>query len=513
MLFIDIVFDAKFFFEFNFLILTLLFIISSVIVYFTKFLSNQKLNNSSIYGVIKMIIVITLIVSFFSHIIGFWAYFHNSYKYTLDIFSDTKLLNNHLINISYHNCETNLILYYISNNLNLNVSLDFFGYVLITLAYIVGLISLLTLDSRLYWNNIRYLLTFNLFIIIIYIYSSVSNILVFFMCYELLLIPSFLIVYFVSPSRRAIQASLYFIIWTQLGSVLVLIAISYILSISGIYNFSDLKYFNFTNSESTIIVWLLFLGFGIKVPIWPFHYWITKTHVEAPSGFSVYLSGFLVKTALYGFYKLNTCIFIDVDSSIFIAICIMGVIDSSLKMWGQTDLKKLVAYGTIQEMNLIYLTFCWGDSYAILGGIIFTITHALLSALMFFIVDCVYRRFHTRSILEVSGILHITPNLGLAILFMLIFFSGLPGTIKFISEFYIFSGLLEFSPTICFFLMLVANVLGLIGFSKAWFNSVFGMPKKNTKYLPLDLTIKESYIILYCFLLLFLISYCAFLFF
>jgi NADH:ubiquinone oxidoreductase subunit 4 (subunit M) len=86
---------------------------------------------------------------------------------------------------------------------------------------------------------------------------------------------------------------------------------------------------------------------------------------------------------------------------------------------------------------------------------------------MFFVVDCVYRRFHSRSILEVNGILHVTPNLGVAILFMLIFFSGLPGTIKFISEFYIFSGLLEFSPTSCFILMFVANVLGLIGFSKS----------------------------------------------
>lgn len=62
----------------------------------------------------------------------------------------------------------------------------------------------------------------------------------------------------------------------------------------------------------------------------------------------------------------------------------MGVIDSSLKMWGQTDLKKLVAYGTIQEMNIIYLAFCWGDAYSILGGILFTATHAFLSALMFF---------------------------------------------------------------------------------------------------------------------------------
>lgn len=513
MLFLDILFDAKILLEFNFILLLLLFVISSMIIYFTKTISNQRLNNYSIYGIIKIIIITTLIISFLSHLISFWAYLHNTYNYTLDIFSDTKLLNNYTIDIYIWDPKINTILYNASNYLNLNVSLDFFGFTLILLAYIIGLISLLTLDSRLYWNNIRYLLTFNLFLLIVYVYASVSNILIFFMCYEFLLLPSFLIVYFVSPSRRAIQASLYFVIWTQLGSVLVLIAVSYILSITGLYNFSDLKYFNFSNTESTIIVWLLFIGFGIKVPIWPFHYWITKTHVEAPSGFSIYLSGFLVKTALYGFYKLNTCIFTDIDSSIFIAVCIMGVIDSSLKMWGQTDLKKLVAYGTIQEMNLIYLTFCWGDSYAILGGIIFTITHALLSALMFFIVDCIYRRYHTRSILEVNGILHITPNLGLAILFMLIFFSGLPGTIKFISEFYIFSGLLEFSPTICFTLMFVANVLGLIGFSKAWFNSVFGMPKKNTKYLPLDLTIKESYIILYCFFLLFIISYCFFLFF
>lgn len=144
----------------------------------------------------------------------------------------------------------------------------------------------------------------------------------------------------------------------------------------------------------------------------------------------------------------------------------MGVIDSSLKMWGQTDLKKLVAYGTIQEMNIIYLTFCWGDSYAVLGGMLFSLTHAFLSTLMFFLVDCIYRRFHTRSIVEINGILHVAPNLGVSILFMLIFFSGIPGTIKFICEFYIFNGLLEISPSLCFILMFIANVVGLVGFSK-----------------------------------------------
>jgi NADH-quinone oxidoreductase subunit M len=108
----------------------------------------------------------------------------------------------------------------------------------------------------------------------------------------------------------------------------------------------------------------------------------------------------------------------------------------------------------------------FGDSFAICAGMLFTVTHAFLSALMFFIVDCIYRRYHSRSVVEVSGILHLTPNLGVSILVMCIFFAGLPGTIKFISEFYIFSGLLSVSIFSCVILMFLANVFGLIGFSK-----------------------------------------------
>jgi len=496
------IYFSKFLMEFNLYFLLFTFIISSIIFYLAKYSVALKLNQTSLYNILKWFNITMILVSFFIHIITFWVYCVEMNKYTLTIFSDLNLYNVHSIKYGINK--------YLPLITKLNI--DFFGLIILTLAYIVGFISLLALDTRLYWKNTKYIFSFNIFLLIVYLYVTVSNILIFFMCYEMLLIPSFLIVYFVSPSRRAIQASLYFVIWTQLGSLLVLIAISYMINISNTYEFSNLKYFNFTSSESTIISSLLFLGFGFKAPIWPFHYWLTKTHVEAPSGFSIYLSGFLVKTALYGFYKLNTSLFIDVNSSIFIAICIMGVIDSSLKMWGQTDLKKLVAYGTIQEMNIIYLAFCWGDSYAILGGILFSATHAFLSALMFYIVDCVYRRFHTRSLIEINGILHITPNLGIAIIFMLIFFSGIPGTIKFISEFYIFSGLLESSPSVCLLLMLVANVFGLIGFSKVWFNAVFGMPKKHTEYLPLDLSFKELYIILYCFLFLFLFSYFSYIF-
>jgi len=181
----------------------------------------------------------------------------------------------------------------------------------------------------------------------------------------------------------------------------------------------------------------------------------------------MYLSGFLVKTALFGFYKLINILGSELNSVFFSSICLLGVIDASLKMWGQTDIKKLVAYGTIQEMNLIYLTFCWGDSSNILSGILFCLTHSFLSVLMFFLVDCTYRRYFSRSVIELSGILQKTPNLAISIIFMCIFYSGIPGTLKFSSEFYIFSSFLEIAPFSSILVIFIANFLGIVGFSKS----------------------------------------------
>lgn len=140
-------------------------------------------------------------------------------------------------------------------------------------------------------------------------------------------------------------------------------------------------------------------------------------------------------------------------------------------------------------------------------GILFSATHAFLSALMFFIVDCIYRRYRTRSIIEVNGILHLTPNLGIAIILMVVFFAGLPGTIKFISEFYLFSAFSEISPSACFLLMFIANVCGLIGFSKCWFNSIFGTNRNYTNFQLIDLTIKEILIIGFSLYFLFFFSF------
>ena len=227
----------------------------------------------------------------------------------------------------------------------------------------------------------------------------------------------------------------------------------------------------------------------------------------------MYLSGFLVKSAVYGFYKITNLIGGNINTTIFITICIVGILDASLKMWAQTDLKKLVAYGTVQEMNLIFLAFCWGDSNAIIGGILFSTTHGALSALMFYIVDCIQRRFNSRSLIEISGILQLTPMLGISIVNMCVLYAGLPGTLKFTCEFYIFCGLFELTPVLTIFIFFVANVIGLIGFSKCWFDAVFGMNLKNHKINPLDLNIKELFLIYIPILFLFVFVFFSNIFF
>ena len=378
------------------------------------------------------------------------------------------------------------------------LSIDLFGIVILFLSYFVGILSLLALDTRIFWKNMKYLFFLNYFILLVFFFVFSTNILLFFLFYELLLVPSFLVVYFISPSRRSIQASLYFLIWTQIGSFLVLLSVVFMVNKVGNTEFANVSSYPFSYYDCIYIYILLFLGFGFKVPIWPFHYWLTKTHVEAPAGFSMFLSGFLVKTALYGFYKITSFLSFDVNTAFYITICIVGVVDASFKMWGQTDLKKLVAYGTIQEMNLIYLALCWGDNNLVVGGILFSITHGALSTLMFYIVDCIQRRYNSRSIIEVSGILHLTPMLGISIITMCIIYSGIPGTIKFTSEFYIFCNLFEITPTITIILFFITNVIGLIGFSKCWFNSTFGVFNKNYKLAPYDLNYKELYIIYTC---------------
>ena len=227
----------------------------SYIIYFF-FYKNQYQNilkHDTVYNLVKLSLLITLGLSFIFFIL-FLYFFYTFFIYinNYNIFNSYTISPKIFINFYFYWFE---------------FSVDFFGIILLFLAYFVGILSLMALDNRIFWKNIKYLFSMNIFIIIVYFYVFSTNLLLFFLFYEFLLIPSFLIVYYISPSRRAIQASLYFLIWTQIGSFLVLIMVAYLVSVTGTSNFSDINLYNFSYTESFFVYLFLFLGFGFKVPL------------------------------------------------------------------------------------------------------------------------------------------------------------------------------------------------------------------------------------------------------
>jgi len=178
-------------FNFYFLFFSLLIIL--VFFFFSKISNLQSFfKNIFIFSYIKFYLKISLLISFFIHFIIFLLYINIANYYTnLLYFNDYLLLPNQIILTNLFDIKL--------FNLNLYFTLDLFGLILLTLAYLVGFIAILSLDTRLYWKNINYIFAFNIFLIIVYVYVSTTNIILFFFFYELLLLPSFLLVYFVSP--------------------------------------------------------------------------------------------------------------------------------------------------------------------------------------------------------------------------------------------------------------------------------------------------------------------------
>jgi formate hydrogenlyase subunit 3/multisubunit Na+/H+ antiporter MnhD subunit len=151
-------------------------------------------------------------------------------------------------------------------------SISLYGYVIILLALFVGLFALLVSENKIKQSSYSFLFYFNYFLLMVYLLVSINDVIGLFICYELLLIPSFLFVYFVSYTRKALQASLYFVIWTQVGSLLVLIACVYMVTLTGNSSFNTMRLFPWTQEEGVLIYSLFFFGFGLKFPLWPFHY-------------------------------------------------------------------------------------------------------------------------------------------------------------------------------------------------------------------------------------------------
>jgi NAD(P)H-quinone oxidoreductase subunit 4 len=274
-----------------------------------------------------------------------------------------------------------------------------------------------------------------------------ENLLLFFLFYELELIPLYLLIAIWGGARRGYAATK-FLIYTALSGMFILGAFLGLvwLSGSGGFDYSPTLAQSLTLAQQTILLGALLVGFGIKVPLVPFHTWLPDAHVEASTPISVLLAGVLLKLGTYGIVRFGLGLFPDAWSALspwLAAWAVVSVLYGSLAAISQDDMKKMVAYSSIGHMGYILLAAAAATSISILGTVFQMVSHGLISGLLFLLVGIVYKKTGTRDLRVLRGLLN--PERGLPFTGSLMILgvmasAGIPGMVGFISEFLVFRG-------------------------------------------------------------------------
>lgn len=342
-----------------------------------------------------------------------------------------------------------------------------------------------------------YLLTIFLLELLLLLTFSVLNIFLFYVFFEFILIPMYLMIGFWGSREKKIRAAYLLLFYTVCGSLLFLLSILYIYSVVGSFQFEKILIYKFTFEEQLILWIAFFFSFSSKIPMFPFHIWLPEAHVEAPTVGSVLLAGILLKLGVYGFIRYNLMFFPQASlyfSPLVFTLALIGIIFSSLTAIKQTDLKKIIAYSSIAHMNLIMLGIFSGNIIGIEAAILQSISHGFISSALFFLIGMLYARYHSRLIYYYSGITQIMPLYSFFMLFFTMSNIALPGTSSFIGEFLILNGLFQ-ENFFCCFLAATSVVLG--GIYSLWLYNRINFGNFKTEFLKtyLDLSLKEIFIL------------------
>lgn len=266
-----------------------------------------------------------------------------------------------------------------------------------------------------------------------------SDLVLFYVFFEAVLIPMFFIIGIWGGADR-VYASFKFFLYTILGSLAMLLAILYIYSIVGTTDIYELYSLMPVQSASIQkILWAaFFLSFAVKTPMWPVHTWLPDAHVQAPTGGSVILAGVLLKLGGYGFLRLSLPLF-PIASLVYrdlvFSLSSIAVIYASLVALMQTDIKKMIAYSSIAHMGFVTGGIFSGSAQGLQGAVIQMISHGLISAALFLLIGVLYDRMHTKEISFYNGLANKMPRYALVFILVSMASIGLPGTSGFIGEF------------------------------------------------------------------------------
>jgi NADH-quinone oxidoreductase subunit M len=273
--------------------------------------------------------------------------------------------------------------------------------------------------------------------------------LLFYVFWEAMLIPMFIIIGVWGGERR-VYATVKFFLYTFLGSVFMLVALIYLYLQSGSYSILDFHDLPLAYNEQVLIFVAFLLAFAVKVPMFPVHTWLPDAHVEAPTGGSVILAAILLKMGGYGFVRFSLPITPDASHSLallMITLSLIAVVYISFVALAQQDMKKLIAYSSIAHMGFVTLGFfiAWaillrtgdmaGIGMGITGGMVQMVSHGFVSGALFLCVGVMYDRLHSRQIGDYGGVVNTMPKFAAFMVLFALANAGLPGTSGFVGEF------------------------------------------------------------------------------
>ena len=278
----------------------------------------------------------------------------------------------------------------------------------------------------------------------------------FYVFWELMLVPMYFLIGIWGGSRR-VYAAVKFVLYTALGSLLMLVAIVY-LGYQHKLQFGSFSFFlgdwsrlNLGYHEELALYAAFALAFAIKIPLFPLHTWLPDAHVEAPTGGSVILAGVLLKMGLYGLIRWCVPIFpmaTQAYAPIFSWLGVIGIVFGALVAWVQTDVKKLVAYSSVSHLGFCVIGFASLNLIGVQGCILQMLNHGISTAALFFLVGVLYDRKHTRQIADYSGLVQRVPLFSLVFMIFTLSSVGLPLTNGFVGEFLILLGAFKGSAVI-----------------------------------------------------------------
>ena len=275
------------------------------------------------------------------------------------------------------------------------------------------------------------------------------DLLLFYVLFEIVLIPMYLIVGIWGGERRGYSAYKLFL-YTLFGSLPFLLAIIFIYSEHGTTDYSLLL--NAFGDHSLLVrqlLWLcFFISFAVKLPMWPFHSWLPDVHVQAPTAGSVLLAGILIKFGGYGMFRYLIPMFPQVSIMFADYVIVMGIIAiiyTSMVALVQSDIKKMIAYSSVAHMGYVTVGLFSFSSYGINGALIQMVSHGIVSAALFICVGYLYDQIHSRNIDTYGGVMSVLPNFSFFFLLFTMASIGLPGTSGFIGEFSVILGISEVS--------------------------------------------------------------------